>query len=242
MTAWHASLFAKVGSFVLDVALEGRAGPVALVGPNGSGKTTTLRALSGAIEVERAHVVVGDDVLEHTTAGVRLPIETRRIGYVPQGYGLFPHLSVLDNVAFGLSTGLHRLPLAARRERAAQMLGELDCADLAPRRVGRLSGGEQQRVALARALVLDPALLLLDEPLAALDASRRRAVRSFLAEKLADFGRPSILVTHDPRDVAALDAAVVVLDGGRVVQTGTLAALREAPATPFVAEFANAAA
>lgn len=236
--SWRADLCARVGDFVLDVTLDGGAGTLALIGPNGSGKTTFLRALAGAVPTERADIEVDGQILAR--AGHATPIEARRIGYVPQGYGLFPHLTVLDNVAFGLSTGARRLPRAARRDRARALLGELDCADLADRRVTGLSGGEQQRVALARALVIEPALLLLDEPLAALDATRRRAVRRGLVARLAAVGRPAIWVTHDVRDVAAMDAPVCVLDAGRVVQRGSLAELRAAPANAFVAEFVAA--
>ncbi len=236
MKAWSASVRARAGDFVLDVALEGGPGTLALVGPNGSGKTTLLRALLGAVPTERAEIAVGERVLASTARAVQLPMERRRIGYVPQGYGLFPHLTALDNVGFGLSTGAHRLPIGLARERAQAMLEELECGPLVHRAVHELSGGEQQRVALARALVLEPDLLLLDEPLAALDATTRRSVRSFLRERLPHLGRPSILVSHTLADVSALADEVCVLEHGRVVQCGDLAALRRAPASAFIAE------
>ncbi len=237
MSGWHASLTARVGTLELDVALEGGAGTLALVGPNGSGKTTLLRLLAGAMPARTAEVVVAGKVLASTREAKSLPMESRGVGYVPQGYGLFPHLSVIDNVAFGLSTGPRRLSRQARRAKARVALAELGCEALAGRRVRGLSGGEQQRVALARALVLEPALLLLDEPLAALDATARRSVRAFLAERLQAYGRPSVLVTHDVRDVVALGATVCVLAAGRVVQRGSVADLRANPANEFVAEF-----
>ena len=240
MTSWHVSVKARIGTFDLDVSLVGDARPVALVGPNGSGKTTLLRVIAGAIEVQQAHVTIDDVVLESTDQNVHVPIERRRVGYVPQGFGLFSHLSVVENVAFGLSHGPNRAPVRERRSCALRVLEDLACGHLADRGVERLSGGEQQRVALARALVLNPELLLLDEPLAALDASRRRAVRSFLAERLKAFSRPSIIVTHDVRDVAAIDAAVVVLHDGRVVQQGLLDTVRANPINDFVAEFVAA--
>ena len=240
MNGWSASVKTRLGAFDLDISIGGDTAPVALVGPNGSGKTTALRVLAGSVHAEQAEISVQGRVIESTDKGIRMPIERRRVGYVPQGYGLFPHLTVLDNVAFGLSTGPNRVAMRARRSRARQVLDELGCADLVERRVDRLSGGEQQRVALARALVLDPDLLLLDEPLAALDATRRRAVRGFLADRLTAFARPSIIVTHDVRDVAALGATIVVLDNGRVVQTGPLDAVQRAPANDFVAEFVGA--
>ncbi|MCB9537632.1 MAG: ABC transporter ATP-binding protein [Myxococcales bacterium] len=241
MSRWRAEVRARAGDFTLDVALEGDARPLALVGPNGSGKTTLLRVLAGAVRPEAAEIEVDGVVLHSTARGVEVPIEQRRVGYVPQGYGLFPHLSVLDNVAFGLSTGARRVDRRARRGRAAAVLERLGVGGLARRTPGGLSGGEQQRVALARALVIEPALLLLDEPLAALDATARRAIRGFLAEHLRAFGRPCVIVTHDVRDVAALDLQVCVLEGGRVMQRGDLNALRAAPATDFVAEFVGLA-
>jgi ABC-type sulfate/molybdate transport systems ATPase subunit len=237
MSAWRAAVCATLGSFRLDVDVDGGSGILALIGPNGSGKTTFLRALAGAIPAETAEIVVADQVLESTAQGICLPIEHRRVGYVPQGYGLFPHLSVLENVAFGLSTGPARLSRAERNQKAQSILRDLDCAHLADRRVRGLSGGEQQRVALARALVLEPRLLLLDEPLRALDATNRRSVRSFLAERIATFSRPTVLVTHDVRDVEALEAVVVVLEAGRIVQRGSLDDIKDAPASEFVAEF-----
>jgi len=235
MTAWSAMVRARRGDFVLDVALEGDARTVAVVGPNGSGKTTLLRALAGAVGVEAAKIVVGGLTLADSAAGLSLPMEQRGVGYVPQGYGLFPHLSVLENVAFGLAA--RQTAEAERAARARAMLDELGCAGLEARRPGSLSGGEQQRVALARALVVEPRLLLMDEPLAALDAAVRREVRASLAARLAARGRPTLIVTHDARDVRALDARVVVLDRGRVVQEGSLDELEAEPANAFVAEF-----
>jgi len=235
--SWRASVRARLGDFELDLELDGDARPLALIGQNGSGKTSLLRALAGAIEIEEAEIVVAGEVLASSSAGVSLPIEARRVGYVPQGYGLFAHLSVIDNVGFGLSTSLRRVARAERRRRAAAALDALDCADLAEREIAGLSGGEQQRVALARALVIDPALLLLDEPLAALDATTRQTVRRALAAHLRAFRRPALIVTHDVRDVVALDARVCVLERGRVIQRGELDDLRASPASAFVAEF-----
>ncbi len=240
MTAWRASVLARLGAFELDVSLRGGDGVLALVGPNGSGKTTFLRSLVGAVPAIRADIEVSGVTLADTQRGVDMPIERRRVGYVPQGYGLFEHLTALDNVAFGLSTWPHRLGKAQRHAKARAILGELGVASLAERGVAGLSGGEKQRIALARALVLEPHLLLLDEPLAALDATTRRRVRRFLTERLRAFGRPTILVTHDVRDVQALGAQVAVLECGRLLQVGDLDALRRHPASDFVAEFVDA--
>lgn len=227
----------RVGALDLDVEVEGGAAPLAIIGPNGAGKTTLLRVIAGAMRPSRGEIEVAGQVLFSSARGVEVPIEARRVGYVPQGYGLFPHLCALDNVAFGLSVGERKRSTEQRRAEALEALGALGCAHLADRLPARLSGGEQQRVALARALVIGPRLLLLDEPLAALDAASRRSVRAFLAERLRALGRPCVVVTHDVRDVEALGAEVVALEGGRVVQRGSVEALRAGPATGFVAEF-----
>ena len=240
MTSWQVIVRARRGELDLDVTFEGDEQPIALVGPNGSGKTSVLRAIAGVLDLRDARITVGDTVLEDTSAGVRVPIEERRIGYVPQGFGLFPHLTVLENVEFGLSTGKNPMQSEERSRRALQMLSELNCASLSERSVKHLSGGEKQRIALARSLVLEPALLLLDEPLAALDATLRRTLRQFLAERLRLFQGPSITVTHDVRDVAALGAQIVALENGRIVQQGPLSLIQQSPATEFLAEFVGA--
>ena len=233
--SWSALLKREIAGFALGAELAGGPCVTALVGPSGSGKTTCLRALAGALEVQGRIEVNGDTWLD-SAAGVHRAIEHRKVGYVPQGYGLMPHLDVLDNVAFGLSLGARKRGRSERRERAMELLDALGCPELADRRVVGLSGGEQQRVALARAMVIEPALLLLDEPLAALDPATRRAVRASLREHLAAFDVPTVLVTHDHRDITAFDAPVLVLDRGAVVQTGALSDLRAAPVNAFVAE------
>ena len=238
--SWHAELVAPMDAHrQLAVTVDGGPGVTAVTGPNGSGKTTLLRVLAGVHPVHSAMVRLGERVVHDTARGRCMPPEQRRVGYVPQGYGLFPHLDVVDNVAFGLSTGAGALARGERRARAEAVLTELGVGSLASRRVHGLSGGEAQRVALARALVTDPAMLLLDEPLAALDARQRREVRTFLAERLGNLGCPTVLVTHDLRDLTELDATVVVLEDGRVVQQGTPDELAAAPATAFVSELAR---
>jgi len=230
----------RAGALPLAVDVRGGPGVVALVGPNGSGKTTLLRVLLGAHPVREAEIVVAGRVLTSTSAGEAVPMEARGIGYVPQGLGLFPHLSAADNVAFGLTTRAGRASVpSGRRQRVAQALAEVGAAPVADRPVTELSGGERQRVALARALVLDPPLLLLDEPMAALDAVARRDVRALLARRLRGRGRPSVLVTHDARDVEAVGAEVWVMEAGRIVQQGSLRQVAAAPATPFAAAFAR---
>jgi molybdate transport system ATP-binding protein len=237
---WRVRATARVGELRLDVDLEGNARPVALVGPNGSGKTTLLRIVAGALRPDRGTITLGGRTIFDSEGGVDLPIERRRVAYLPQGYGLFPHLRVVDNVAFGLAHGERPARREERRRVALEMLATLGAEHLAARYPRRLSGGEQQRVALARALVTDPSILLLDEPMAAMDTSHRRKVRAFLASWLAARGRPALLVTHDVRDVVALDATICALDGGKVIQRGSVAELRAAPATEFLAEFVGA--
>jgi len=234
--SWRVTVRARVGALALDLDLEGDDTPTAILGPNGSGKTTLLRLIAGAYRPEGGRISIGDRTLFDAERGVDLPPEQRGVGYVPQGYGLFPHLRVIDNVAFGLSTSSRRQPRAERLRAAMALLEELECAHLAERMPAGLSGGEQQRVALARALLVDPRILLLDEPLSALDAAARRTLRGFLSTRLRKRGRPSIIVTHDLRDVVALGAYVYVLEHGRVVQRGTATELRQRPATDFVAE------
>jgi len=237
---WRLRAAARIGALELDVDIAGDLRPVALVGPNGSGKTTLLRMIAGAQRPDRGRLRLGERTVFDSDAGVDLPIERRRVAYVPQGYGLFPHLRVVDNVAFGLAAADRPPPARERRRLALAMLARLGAADIAARYPRHLSGGEQQRVALARALVIDPSILLLDEPMAAMDTAHRRKVRRFLADWLAAQGRPAIVVTHDVRDVVALDATVVALDAGRVVQRGSVAELRAAPASDFLAEFVGA--
>lgn len=233
---WHVEVTAKVGELDLHAELEGDGQPIVLVGPNGAGKTTLLRILVGAYSPKRGTIRLGDRCLLDAERGINLPPEQRRIGYVPQGYGLFPHLNALDNVAFGLRFSDREGTRASRRKTAAAMLDNLGCAHLAQRDAAALSGGERQRIALARALVVEPELLLLDEPLSALDAASRRGVRAFLVERLVAAGRPAIVVTHDLRDVRALGAEVFVLEAGRIVQRGTAAQLQDQPGSDFVAE------
>jgi molybdate transport system ATP-binding protein len=210
------ALAVKRGSFSLEVALA-TGGVLAIVGPNAAGKSTLLAAILGVLP-STGTVSVGGRALHG------LSTEARRLGYVPQQYALFPHLDVRGNVAFG-----------ARRD-VDEVLRELELTGLARRRPATLSGGEQQRVALARALATQPDALLLDEPLAALDASTRQAMRRTLRTELQRRALPTILVTHDPADAEALADEVAVLDAGRVVQRGTPAALRAQPISSFVAE------
>jgi len=238
---WQARVEVSVGHLTLEVDLEGDARPVALIGPNGSGKTTLLRTIAGAYAPLSGHIQLGDRVVYDSVSGVDLPPEERRVGYVPQGYGLFPHLRVIDNVAFGWRPEPSGEDGKPGRAVATELLKRLGCSHLAHRWPRSLSGGEGQRVALARALMIDPRILLLDEPLSAMDATARRALRSYLAQHLASRQAPALVVTQDVRDVTALGATVFALEGGRIVQSGPAAELAAHPATEFVAEFFGAA-
>ena len=236
-TDWQVRISAHLDSFKLDVDLRGGAAPVALIGPNGAGKTTLLRLIAGVHRPDAGLIRVGDQVLYDSGRSLIRSPEERLVAYVPQGFGLFPHLSVTDNVAFALHAVRPRPTRAGRRHAAAELLTGMDAAHLLEHRPATLSGGERQRVALARALLVDPLLLLLDEPLSSLDAQARQTLRAHLAEHLAGRARPAIVVSHDARDVLALNADVYAIEHGRIVQHGPAERIAADPATPFLAEF-----
>jgi len=235
----RAKFSAKRGRLALEVELDSDSGTLALVGPNGSGKTSLLLALLGIVRVERGRIQVGEQVLVDTDMGIHVPLEARRLAYVPQDYALFPHLSVGQNVAFAMaSSTMGRAPAAPTIHAALQRLGVAELADRYPQ---TLSGGEKQRVALARALSVNPRGLLLDEPLAALDVHTRRSVRSFLGEALGRLTIPTIIVTHDPADARVIASRIVVLEAGKITQQGSWAELTTRPASAFVEEFVSSA-
>jgi len=220
--------------FALDVALHVEAGEtVAVLGPNGAGKSTLLSALAGLIPLDEGLVEIDGEVVEEAARGYRRAPPERGVGVVFQDYLLFPHLSALENVAFGpRSTGT---PKADARSRADDWLGRLGLAGMEARRPAELSGGQAQRVALARALCAEPRLLLLDEPMAALDVATRNEVRSRLRGVLQEFAGPALLVTHDPLEAMALADRLIILEEGRVAQEGPAADVARRPATPYVA-------
>lgn len=232
--ALDARLHVRRGGFVLDLPLSVAAGEVhALLGPNGAGKSTALQALAGLLALAEGHVAVGDGRWDDPGRRVFVPPQRRAVGVVFQDYLLFPHLSAEENVAFGLrARGTGR---RAARRTARAWLDRVGLAELAGARPGRLSGGQAQRVALARALAPDPEVLLLDEPLAALDASTRLEIRAHLGRHLAGYGGRTVLVTHDPIDAMALADRLTVVEGGRVVQSGLPAEVARAPRTEYVA-------
>jgi molybdate transport system ATP-binding protein len=202
-----------------------------LFGPSGCGKTTVLRCLAGLERPDEGEIHFGAERWFEASAGFSLPVQRRGIGYVFQDYALFPHLDVAANVGFGLS----RLPAAERRRRVASMLDRLGLGDLARRRTGELSGGQQQRVALARALVREPRLLLLDEPLAALDAALRESLRDELRQLLLRAGTPALVVTHDRNEALVLGDELVVMHEGRMLQAGPVIEVFNRPASAAVA-------
>jgi molybdate transport system ATP-binding protein len=232
-TALDVDVQGQAGALAIDVAFRAADVPLLIVGPNGSGKTSVLMMILGALAPRRGRVALDGTPLFDGARGVDVPVERRRIGFVPQRYALFPHLDVLGNVAYGLSG----VPRAERDRIARDVLAQLDAGALAGRRATELSGGEMQRVALARALAVTPHALLMDEPLAALDISIRRDVRRFLAERVRLLRMPTVIVTHDLADAEALDGQIVVIEGGRVAQTGRLAELAAGPQTEFVRQF-----
>ena len=231
----EASIRLTLGPLDLDMELTIDEGEVvALLGPNGAGKTTLLRAVAGLVPFHSGHVALDGKVLEDTTTGEYVPTERRPIGFVFQDYLLFPHLSVLDNVAFGLRS--HGMSRGSAAEKAGEWLDRVGLKSYSDAKPAELSGGQRQRVALARALAPDPRLLLLDEPLAALDVSTRAEVRRDLKRHLTSFRGIRLVVTHDPLEAVALADRLIVIEKGRLVQTGTPAEVTERPRSQYVAD------
>jgi molybdate transport system ATP-binding protein len=216
------AIISGLRTFELDVELSVGRETVALVGPSGAGKTTVLRAIAGLRRPDRGRIALGGHAWFDATAGVDLPPERRSVGLVFQEYALFPHLTVRANVAFGGAA------------RVDELLERFGIGRLAGVKPANLSGGERQRVALARALARDPRVLLLDEPLSALDAHTRAVVRGELQDLLGELGLPSLLVTHDFGDAAALADRIGVVIDGRLRQLGSAHELIEHPADAFV--------
>jgi molybdate transport system ATP-binding protein len=220
-----------VGPFTLDAAWEAGDEVVALFGPSGAGKTLTLQCLAGLARPDAGRITVDGTVFFDSERGIHVRPQDRRLGYVFQGYALFPHLTVADNVGFGLG----HWPRAERRRRVGEVLERLELLGLADRRPAGLSGGQQQRVALGRALAADPALLLLDEPLSALDAPLRRQLRGELGRIVRDWGTATVLVTHDLAEAFELADRIVVYDHGRIVQAAPKSEVLSRPASEQVA-------
>jgi molybdate transport system ATP-binding protein len=237
MSALRLAVGDRLREIELDVELEVGAGKcVALAGPSGAGKTTVLRTVAGLHRPARGRVSVDSEPWLDTEAGIDVEPERRRCGFLFQEYALFPHLNAERNVSFGI----RGVPAAERRARALGLLERFGVERLANARPSSLSGGERQRVALARALAPVPSVLLLDEPLAALDARTRARAGRELGIALRDAGVPAIVVTHDFAEAALLGDEVCVMDRGRIVQRGQAGELSARPASSFVADFAGA--
>jgi molybdate transport system ATP-binding protein len=233
----RAELLHSVGGIELDVAFEVPPGRcLALAGPSGAGKSTILRLLAGIAHPDGGRITCGDDVWVDTGTGAWLPPERRRCGFVFQDYALFPHLSAWRNVAYGLRSS----PAGDRKATALALLDRLGLADRAEAKPATLSGGERQRVALARALAPGPAVLLLDEPLSALDARTRTGATRQLTATLRSLELPVVLVTHEFGEAALLGDEICIIDHGTIIQRGTASELASTPSSAFVADFTGA--
>jgi len=225
----------QLREFPLEIGFEVKpAETLVIIGPSGCGKTTTLNLISGLVEPDEGNIALGDQVLFDGSGGVSVPTEKRSIGYVFQDFALFPHMTVKENVAYGLRA--RRRPKAEIPNKVDNVLGLLGITHLRERRPGALSGGERQRVALARAIACDAEILLLDEPLGSLDAQTRNQVRGELQRMLRVIGQITIMVTHDYIDALTFGDKVCVMDKGRVLQMGPREELLHHPKSRFVAD------
>jgi molybdate transport system ATP-binding protein len=237
MTVWlDAHVVVRRAEFTLDVTITAAPGEVvAVIGPNGAGKSTLLGALSGLLVPDEGHIRLGERVV--TADGVHVPPHRRGVGLLAQQALLFPHLTALANVAFGPRA--QGVPRRTAEARAKELLAAVDVAALAGRRPAQMSGGQQQRVALARALAPDPGLLLLDEPLAALDIDAAPAMRSLLRRVVREQKQTALLVTHSALDALVLADRVIVLTAGRVVEEGPTRDVLARPRSAFTARIAG---
>ncbi|MGH7594353.1 MAG: ABC transporter ATP-binding protein [Gemmatimonadales bacterium] len=226
----------RLGEFQLDVDFAAAAGEtLVVVGESGSGKTTLLKLLAGIDRPDSGRIIVAGQPYFDGRRQVDVPAWERMVGFVPQDYALFPHLSVRENVAFGLRA--QGISGAAAAPRVMRSLEQFGIGDLAAARPSELSGGQQQRVAIARALVLEPALLLLDEPLSALDLGTRQAIRTELRRVLKSLSCVTVYVTHAPSEALVLGDRIVVLEDGRVAQAGAREELLRRPRSTYIAAF-----
>jgi molybdate transport system ATP-binding protein len=235
MTLSVEGLLVRRGAFEVVASFACGAGEtVALLGPNGAGKSSLVAALAGIEPVRAGRVALGDRTLDDPASGVHVPERRRPVGVVFQDLLLFPHMSALENVAFPLRA--RGVQAAEARDRARALLERLGVAHRSESRPSALSGGELQRVALARAMVHEPEMLLLDEPLSALDVRARSGVRDLLRRELGAFAGVRVIVAHDPLDALSLADRVVILEEGRVTQAGPPEEIRAAPRTHYAAE------
>ena len=225
-------------SFKLDFSISIPPGrTVALLGPNGAGKSTAVATLAGLLPIDSGQITLGGVTLDDPEQGVFVSPDARKVGVVFQDYLLFPHLTVLENVAFGLRS--RNASRAEAQVRAVEWLERMGLGGQLRVKPGSLSGGQAQRVALARALVTEPDLLLLDEPLSALDVTTRVEFRRALAEHLEGFAGPRLLITHDPTEAFLLADEIHIIEQGRVTQAGTSDEIRLRPRTPYAADLAG---
>lgn len=223
----------RLGSFSLSVDLTWpAAGGLCLLGPNGSGKTSVLRAIAGLLRPEQGRVAVNGTIYFDSQRGISLPPEARNAGMVFQDLALFPHLTVEENIAFGLRA--RRVDGASRRERVSEALERFGLTALAAQRPGVLSRGEQQLVAIARAMVLRPSLLLLDEPLASVDVQTRPRLRRLIRQHLRDMSLPTVWVSHDPADALSFGEHLAIMEDGRVVEAGPRNDILARPTSDFL--------
>jgi molybdenum ABC transporter ATP-binding protein len=227
----------KLGRIALDVQLDARRETLALIGPSGSGKTSVLLSIAGLLSPDWGRISVAGCALVDTERSIRLRPEERRVGMVFQDGALFPNMSVARNVGYGLYPRPSSRP--ERKARVAETLDRFRISRLASSKPTAISGGERQRVALARAVATTPQVLLLDEPLSALDSVTKAHIAAELAQWLADLRLPTILVSHDFSDVVGLADRVAVIEEGRIVQSGTTTEVLRAPESAFVAAFAG---
>lgn len=228
----HFGSFKALDGVDLDI---GSGELIALLGPSGSGKTTLLRVIAGLEFADQGAILFGGKDM------ARVPVRERGVGFVFQHYALFKHMKVIDNVSFGLRVRKHRPDKQAIRRRALELLDLVQLTGLENRYPAQLSGGQRQRVALARALAVEPRVLLLDEPFGALDAKVRKDLRRWLRQLHKELHITTIFVTHDQEEAMEVADRIVVMDGGKVAQVGTVDALYEQPVSPFVFEFLGSA-
>lgn len=240
------NLHHQLGAFSLAINFQVPLGLIVLLGSSGAGKSLTLRGIAGLLHPQHGHIAVHEQVLFDSVTGINMPAQVRHIGYVPQHYALFPHLTVAENILFALPPSPKysrwspwaqwRKQRAARQARVAELLSVLELEGLGRRYPATLSGGQQQRVALARALAAEPRLLLLDEPFNALDAAVRERLRDTLKQFQRRFAIPIVLVTHDHAEAQQLADTIVVVQRGQAVQVGSVNDIFYAPRTSDVAQ------
>ena len=237
MNPFHFDIAFNREQLKLDISLEISPGITLLLGPNGAGKSSLLRLLAGLEQPDRGSISSGNRLLFDRESHINIPPSKRRVGMLFQNLALFPHLNVRDNIGFGLKA--QRIGQNERDRTVADIIDRFELQQYADKKVTMLSGGERQKVALARTLAARPDVLLLDEPTSTLDQENRWRFRAWLAEILTEWQIPTLMVTHDPADAASFRKRIVVLENGRISQSGSFHQLLNAPATSFIADFAG---